>query len=263
MRPIIALLTDFGTRDSYVAQMKGVILSRCDAEIVDLTHEIAPFDIVEGAFFLGDAHVSFRGESGRLAIVVAVVDPGVGSDRRIIAAEDRGMVFLAPDNGLLSVALGEGASIFAVTNESFFLPGGTTTFHGRDRFAPVAAAVAKGLALNYLGPRIERRTITAIGYVAPSISENEAVGTVIGIDRFGNVVTDVDASALGAWSHSIEIRGREIRRFARCYAEMSDSPEPFAIVGSRSTIEISICEGAAAELLGARRMDRVTIRRVS
>src|SRR6185295_15002279 len=128
----IALLTDFGTRDPYVAAMKGVIASRTDVPIVDLTHEIAPFDVFGAAWFLREVVRYWPAGT----IFVCVVDPGVGTARRIIAAEMSGKTFLAPDNGLLTLA-GTMRS-HAVENTSLFLPDSSNTFHGRDRFAPVA-----------------------------------------------------------------------------------------------------------------------------
>jgi S-adenosylmethionine hydrolase len=143
----IALLTDFGTRDPYVAAMKGVLASRTDAPVVDLTHETEPFDVFGAAWFLRDV-VRWWPEG---TIFVCVVDPGVGTSRRIVAAESDGRFFLAPDNGLLTFVANAG---HAVTNEAFFLPKGSTTFHGRDRFAPVAAAIANGTAIEEMGPRV-------------------------------------------------------------------------------------------------------------
>src|SRR4051812_32733919 len=169
----IALLTDFGTRDPYVAAMKGVIASRCAARIVDLSHEIAPFDVWEAAFFLRDLVRYWPEET----IFVCVIDPGVGTARRIIAVESAGQIFLAPDNGLLHFVDGDA---FEVTKESLFLPKGSTTFHGRDRFAPVAAALANGLAIGELGPRIDDRVM--LDYRS---------GCIIRIDRFGNCITDL------------------------------------------------------------------------
>src|SRR5258708_5179647 len=169
----IALLTDFGTRDPYVAAMKGVIASRCRAPIFDLTHEIAPFDVWEGAFFLRDVVPYWPVGT----IFVCVVDPGVGTARRIIAVESEGRIFLAPDNGLLHFVAGD---VYEVANQSLFLPRGSTTFHGRDRFAPVAAALANGLPIGELGPRVDDR-----------VALNYTPGCVIPIDRFGNCITDL------------------------------------------------------------------------
>src|SRR5947209_13822176 len=146
----LALLTDFGTRDPYVAAMKGVIAARCEAPILDLTHDIAPFDIWEAAFFLRD--VARYWPAG--TIFVCVVDPGVGTARRIVAVESEGRIFLAPDNGLLHFVRGDA---YEVQDEWLFLAYGSTTFRGRDRFAPVAAAVANGTPLERLGHRIADR----------------------------------------------------------------------------------------------------------
>ena len=230
----IALLTDFGTRDPYVAAMKGVIASRCEAPIVDLSHEIAPFDVWEAAFFLRDV-VPYWPEG---TIFVCVVDPGVGSARRIIAVESEGRVFLAPDNGLLHFVEGDA---YDVTNESLFLPRGTTTFHGRDRFAPVAAALANGLPITELGPRIDDR-----------VPLDYTPGCIIRIDRFGNCITDlVPPSSL----YGVVVCDQRIDEIRTTYS----GDGPFLIVGSTGCIEISVDGGSAASLLEFRRGDRVTI----
>jgi S-adenosylmethionine hydrolase len=143
----IALVTDFGTRDPYVAAVKGVIAARTNAPLLDLTHEIEPFDVFQVAWFLR-AIVRYWPPD---TIFMVVVDPGVGTSRRILALESDGRIFLAPDNGTLTFIEGR---VWSVENESLFLPGGSTTFHGRDRFAPVAAALANGLSINELGRRI-------------------------------------------------------------------------------------------------------------
>ncbi len=230
----IALLTDFGVRDPYVAAMKGVIASRCDARIVDLTHDIAPFDVWEAAFFLRDV-VGYWPVG---TIFVCVVDPGVGSARRILAVESDGRSFLAPDNGLLHFA---GGQAWDVVKESLYLPGGSTTFHGRDRFAPVAAALSNGLEMAALGPRIEDRV--ALLYTP---------GAIIRIDRFGNCITDLrppgPSFAILAGDHRID----DVRT-----SYTGDGP--FAIVGSTGCIEISVANGSAASLLHVRRGDRVAI----
>ncbi|MFA6955460.1 MAG: SAM-dependent chlorinase/fluorinase [Thermoanaerobaculia bacterium] len=256
MRPLIALLTDFGTRDPYVAQVKGVIATRCDAEIVDLSHEIAPYDVVEGAFFLRDTISSLRGD--RRVIVVAVVDPGVGSSRRLIAAAEGNVTLLAPDNGLLSLALGDGAAVHEITNGALFLPGGVNTFHGRDRLAPAAAALASGTPLDALGARVERSTIVPIAYTPPSYGTDGATGSVTAIDRYGNIATDLDPARLGGIAGlTLEIGGVTVARSASSYAEMAGSAELFLIVGSRGTVEVSISGGSAAGRLGVRLLMQV------
>jgi S-adenosylmethionine hydrolase len=232
----IALLTDFGTRDPYVAAMKGVIASRCEARIADLTHEIGPFDVWEAAFFLRDV-VSYWPEE---TIFVCVVDPGVGSSRRMLALESAGRFFLAPDNGLLHFVLRD-AGPLSVTNDALFLPHGSTTFHGRDRFAPVAAAIAKGTRLDELGPRISDPVMLDYEY-----------GGIIRIDRFGNCITDIVppvtpfAIVAGDW---------RIDNIRTTYS----GEGAFGIVGSTGCIEISVAGGSAATLLQLRRGDRITI----
>lgn len=237
---VIALLTDFGTRDPYVAAMKGVIASRSDVAMVDLSHEIAPFDVWEGAWFLRNVVAYWPAGT----VFVCVVDPGVGTSRRIIAMERDGRVLLAPDNGLLTFVASD--RVYSVENESLFLPNGSDTFHGRDRFAPVAAAIANGLALEELGPRIEN--LATLEYEGPTYSSEEVRGTVMAIDRFGNVITDIDPSRVPF----------AIPRLERNYGDAA--PGTFHIVGSAGTIEISIANGSAAEELQLQRRQRVELR---
>jgi S-adenosyl-L-methionine hydrolase (adenosine-forming) len=230
----IALLTDFGTRDPYVAAMKGVIAPRCETRIIDLTHEIAPFDVWEAAFFLRDI-VLYWPEG---TIFVCVVDPGVGMARRIIAVESEGRLFLAPDNGLLHFVTGDA---YDVTNESLFLPRGSTTFHGRDRFAPIAAALTNGLSIAELGPRIDDR-----------VPLDYTPGCIIRVDRFGNCITDIVPPVVRFAVRAGDQRIDEIRT-------TYTGDGPFVIVGSTGCIEISVANGSAASLLHLGRGDRVTI----
>ncbi|MDP9190799.1 MAG: SAM-dependent chlorinase/fluorinase [Acidobacteriota bacterium] len=246
----IALLTDFGTRDPYVAAMKGVIASRTNAPVIDLTHEIAPFDVLEAAWFLGTV-VSYWPAG---TIFVCVVDPGVGTSRRIIAAESEGRLFLAPDNGLLTfVSL---RRIYSVENASLFLPNGSNTFHGRDRFAPVAAALANGLSIEEVGPRIDR--IITLDYEPPSYGQDIAAGTVVAIDRFGNVITDIEASRVAFAPIVLRVGEWAIDRLEINYGDAA--PGPFLIVGSSGCIEISIANASAAEELRVNRLQRVELR---
>ena len=234
----IALLTDFGTRDPYVASMKGVIASRTDAEIADLSHDIAPQDVFGAAWFLGT--VERWWPSG--TIFVGVVDPGVGTSRRILAVEREGKQFLAPDNGLLTFVAGDGV-VRSVEDTSLFLPHGSSTFHGRDRFAPVAAALANGLALDRVGPAIPDMVVLPY-----------EPGTIVAIDHFGNAITDVTPPPP---PFSLRVGGLTIDRLCRTYEEGGDGP--FLIIGSSGTIEISVRNGSAAEGLGLRRGDRVEV----
>jgi len=231
---LIALLTDFGTRDPYVAAMKGVIASRCEAHIVDLTHDIAPFDVWEAAFFLRDVVRYWPAGT----IFVCVVDPGVGTTRRIIAVESDGKIFLAPDNGLLHFIDG---NAYDVTNESLFLPDGSTTFHGRDRFAPIAAALANGTKVEELGPRIDDR-----------VPLDYTPGAIIRIDRFGNCVTDLVPPSM---PFAVTVSDQRLDDLRTTYT----GEGAFLIIGSTGCIEISVANGSAASLLQLRRGDRVTI----
>jgi S-adenosylmethionine hydrolase len=230
----IGLLTDFGARDPYVAAMKGAIASRCDARIADLTHDIAPLDIWEAAFYLRDVIRYWPVGT----IFVCVVDPGVGSARRIIAVGQDGRFFLAPDNGLLHFADGEA---YEVTRDELFLRNGSTTFHGRDRFAPVAAALANGMEIAELGPRIEDR-----------VPLQYSPGTIIRVDRFGNCITDLEPPPL---PFAIRAGGHRIDDIRTTYT----GEGAFAIIGSTGCIEISVANGSAASLLHIQRGDRVSI----
>jgi len=230
----IALLTDFGTRDPYVAAMKGVIASRCDASIVDLTHDISPFDVWEAAFFLRDVVRYWPAGT----IFVCVVDPGVGTARRILAVESDGRIFLAPDNGLLHFVRGVA---YDVTDESLFLADGSTTFHGRDRFAPVAATLANGKNIEDLGPRVDDR-----------VPLDYTPGAIIRIDRFGNCVTDLVPPST---PFAVIVNDQRIDSIRTTYS----GDGAFLIIGSTGCIEISVANGSAASLLQLSRGDRVTI----
>ena len=245
----IALLTDFGTRDPYVAAMKGVIASRTDAAIHDLSHEISPFDVLEAAWFLGT--IVRYWPSG--TIFVCVVDPGVGTERNIIALECEGKFFLAPDNGLLTF-VERGGAAHAVTNEKFFLPEGSNTFHGRDRFAPVAAAIAKGTKLDELGPRVE--SIAKLPYQPPSYGE-VVRGTIVAVDRFGNAITDIERTKVPFMKFALRVRDHVIDRVEANYG--GAAPGTFLIVGSTGCIEISVANASAAERLQLRRLERVEL----
>jgi S-adenosylmethionine hydrolase len=244
----IALLTDFGTREPYVAAMKGVLASRTRAVVHDLSHDVAPFDVLGAAWFLGSVVRYWPDET----IFVCVVDPGVGTARNIVALEREGKIFLAPDNGLLTF-VGEGRA-FAVTNERLFLPNGSNTFHGRDRFAPVAAALANGLPIEDVGPPLGE--LVKLRYDAPVYGE-VVRGTIVAIDRFGNAITDVERSRIPFAAFGLKVRDVAIERVETNYGDAA--PGPFLIVGSTGCIEISIANANAAERLGLRRLERVAL----
>ena len=246
----IALLTDFGTRDPYVAAMKGVIASRCGAPVHDLTHDIAPYDVLGAAWFLRSIVAYWPAGT----IFVCVVDPGVGTSRKIIALEQDGRIFLAPDNGLLTFVRRAGDAHYSVENASLFLPGTSTTFHGRDRFAPVAAALANGLPLADAGPLVDR--IATLPYEPPSYGD-VVRGTIVAIDRFGNAITDIERARVPFDTFALRVRDVVIDRVEQTYGDAA--PGPFLIAGSTGCIEISVANASAAERLQLRRLERVEL----
>jgi S-adenosylmethionine hydrolase len=242
----IALITDFGTRDPYVGAMKGVIASRTDAPIVDCTHEIAPFDVWEAAFYLRSITRYWPDD----AIFTVVIDPAVGTSRRIITIDSAGKLFLAPDNGVLTFVIG---IAHAVENESLFLPDSSTTFHGRDRFAPVAAALANGLPIEQLGPRVD--DLVRLEYQPPIYDRKRVEGTIVAVDRFGNLITDIERARIPFASFALTARQVTVSRLSTSYG----GEGPFLIVGSSGCIEVSVPGASAAMLLQLSRGDRVTI----
>ena len=248
----IALLTDFGTRDPYVASMKGVIASRTSAPVVDLTHEIAPFDVLEAAWFLRTVAPWWPAGT----IFVCVVDPGVGSARKIVAASSSEHVYLAPDNGLLTFIAP--SAVVSVENSSLFLPGSSTTFDGRDRFAPVAAALANGLGVDKLGPRLE--ALVSFDYEPPVYGE-VTQGTIVAIDRFGNLITDIERAKVPHAQYSLRAVDVMVDRMQTNYDDAE--PGSFLIVGSSGLIEISVANGRAADWLRLKRLDRVSVHSTS
>jgi len=245
----IALMTDFGTRDPYVASVRGVLASHCEALIDDLTHEITPFDVFEAAWFLNVAWRWWPPET----IFVCVIDPGVGTPRRILAAERDGRFFLAPDNGLLTFIAPE--RVVSVENEAFFLNTGATTFHGRDRFAPIAASLANGSTIDQLGPAID--DARRLDYKPPVYGDNAITGTIMHIDHFGNVITDVERARMPFEHFGLRVHYSIIRDLRTDYR--SEGHEPFLIVGSTGMVEISVGGANAAEMLHLKRGDQVEI----
>jgi S-adenosylmethionine hydrolase len=247
MRPIITLVTDFGTIDGYVGEMKGVILSGVpDAEIVDITHDIPPQDVERARLTV--ARVWRRFPAGTIHIVV--VDPGVGSARAALAVSAADRLLLGPDNGVLSSALLTGsARVVALPVDAR----ASATFHGRDVFAPAAAALARGAALDAIG--IEARDPIVRRTPGPVRRADGAIdGEVIMIDRFGNGVTNI----LGVRGGTIEV-GLTSVAVRRVYAEV-ERGELVAVVGSMGFIELAVRDGDAARTLGLSRGSRVTLR---
>jgi S-adenosyl-L-methionine hydrolase (adenosine-forming) len=254
----IALLTDFGTRDPYVAAMKGVIAARTSATIHDLSHDIPPHDVFAAAWFLRSVERYWPHET----IFVCVVDPGVGTPREIVALKKDGRFFLVPDNGLLTFIHADARpddnlELHAVKNAALFLPDASNTFHGRDRFAPAAAAIAEGAPLEELGPR--RDSIVHLPYEPPRYTSEFVRGTIVSIDRFGTAITDVEHRKIPFAPFVLRAGSAAVSRFARNYEE--GGTDPFIIVGSSGCIEVSIRQGSAADQLRLRALDHVELRR--
>ena len=246
-RKIIALLTDFGTKDYFVGAMKGVILSvNRNANIIDITHQIEPQNIASAGFTLRACYKTFPKQT----IFVAVVDPGVGSNRKAITVETDDYYFVAPDNGLLSFIFNgrNDFKVFELSEEKFFAQNVSTTFHGRDVFAPVAAHLSNGVQPDEFG----RRTTDYIRFneFAPNVESNETIiGEIIHIDRFGNLVTNLTKEDLPN-NFVLEVNNTKINKIRNYFAE-AEKGELFMIFGSAGFLEIVAFKDSAADLIGA------------
>ncbi len=250
---VIVLLTDFGTRDWYVAAIKGVILSRAPgAQVVDLTHEIPAYDIAVGAFTLLAAADWFPHET----IFLCVVDPGVGTRRRLLAARADNRYFIGPDNGLLGPCLRRASAckVVQLTSRRYWLPVVSRTFQGRDIMAPVAAALAQGIPLDALGTPTRRCTMPQLPRVRRR--GRRLLGEVIHIDRFGNLITNISAT-------DIKLGGRHVGavRLA-CAGAMARMVSSYgavragrltAVIGSLGYVELAVRNGSAEMELCASR----------
>ncbi|MDB4878019.1 MAG: hypothetical protein JWM41_4465 [Gemmatimonadetes bacterium] len=247
MRPIITLLTDFGTADGYVGEMKGVLLSQAPgAEIVDVTHDIPPQDVETARLTL--ARVWRRFPHGTVHVVV--VDPGVGSSRAALAVASNGRFLVGPDNGVLSPAL---LLADARVVELAIPRGASATFHGRDIFSPAAAALARGESIDALGRTMDAPQIRRTP--EPTRRADGALdGEVIAVDRFGNAITNL----IGLRGGTIEV-GELVIPVRHTYAEVA-SGTPVAVVGSTGFIELAVRDGHAATTLGLSRGSRVALR---
>jgi S-adenosylmethionine hydrolase len=262
MKPPITLLTDFGTADYFVAAMKGVILSYDpSARIVDITHDIPAQDIEAAAFTLLAAHSSFP--SG--TIHVAVVDPGVGSNRRAVLIEADGQFFVGPDNGIFSYICDQAKPrVFHLNNPKYFRHPVSETFNGRDVFAPVAAALSLGRAPTKLGVEVD--DYVRLGSLHPRISrDGDISGRIIHIDHFGNCVTNITRNKLTDElinaGFRLSIRDHEIETFHRFFAEETNLNGAFCVWGSAGFLEIAAKNQSAAKLLNVKRGDSAVVTR--
>jgi S-adenosyl-L-methionine hydrolase (adenosine-forming) len=261
-RPVVALLTDFGTRDHYAGTMKGVLLTICaDVTLVDISHDIPPHDVLTAALELAAACKYFPVGT----IFLVVVDPGVGSSRRGIAAETAEHRFVAPDNGVLTAVFRDSPPkrVVELTERRYARPTVSRTFEGRDRFAPAAAWLAKGVELSALGRPISG--YQRIEIPAPEISDAAIAGCVLRVDRFGNLVTNierrsVEALAKGGAGIQIAAGPHTIARVVATYAEASPG-EVCALFGSTDHLEIAANAANASERLQLERGARVIVTR--
>jgi S-adenosyl-L-methionine hydrolase (adenosine-forming) len=260
-RALIALLTDFGTRDHYVGTMKGVMLGVCpDATLVDISHDIPPHDVLAGAFELAASYKYFPNGT----IFLVVVDPGVGSARRGVAVECGEYLFVAPDNGVLSIVLDETPARRTVElgERRYARPTISRTFEGRDRFAPAAGWLAKGLELTALGRPAGQ--LLRLDVPKPAVTGRSIDGQVVRVDRFGNLVTNIDRRTfdglVGDHSIVIQIEGREVERVVSTYAD-ARTGELCALFGSSDHLELAVNGGSAAALTGSGRGSAVHVGR--
>lgn len=269
---VIALLTDFGEADGYVAALKGIILGICpDVRFIDVSHQIRPRAIDQGAYVLGTVYPYLPAGT----IYLGVVDPGVGTARRALAVAVPRAILVGPDNGLFSDVLaahdgetGEslpeappegpvpdglgpvpaGCTAITLENRAFWRDEVSTTFHGRDIFAPVAAHLAAGVPLSDLGPRLDR--VVRLAGIRPARSGQRWIGRVRHIDRFGNAISSIPATVLAAGRRCrIRVAGQTIEGLHRTYGEGVPG-RPMVLTGSSGQLEVAIPGGSAAEQLG-------------
>jgi S-adenosylmethionine hydrolase len=260
-RPLLALLSDFGLRDHYVGSMKGAALAvHGDLAIIDITHEIAPHDILGAALQLAACYRTFPAGT----VFVAVVDPGVGSARRGIAADVGDYRFVAPDNGLLTAVFQETPprKIVELTERRYFRPTISRTFEGRDRFAPAGAWLLRGVELTALGRPITNPTLLDLPRV--QIDGDILRGAIVLADRFGNLVTNIDRRTFEKFTASqpffIDAAGHPVERLVQTYADI-EAGDVCALFGSTDHLELAARSSSAAERLGLAAGAGVTVRR--
>jgi S-adenosylmethionine hydrolase len=257
---MITLTTDFGLNDPYVAEMKAVILSICpNAVIVDITHEIAKFNIRMGAYVLASAVPYFPAGS----IHVAVVDPGVGTRRRPIVMQTKQSFFVGPDNGLLVLAAAKQGimRVHELAKPRFMLPKVSHTFHGRDIFAPAAAHLMNGVKPEEFGPKIRKAVQPEFAKVTQR--NGVLVGEVLHVDGFGNIITNINEKEV-AQSRVKDVVNVELPRcklkLKLCEAYGETNPqEPLALIGSHGFLEIAINQGNAAKKFKAKPGDKIEL----
>jgi S-adenosylmethionine hydrolase len=261
VRPVIALLTDFGTVDHYAGTMKGVMLGICpEVTLVDISHDIPAHDVTAGALELAAAYKYFPAGT----IFVVVVDPGVGSARRGVAVDTGDYRFVAPDNGVLTLVLRDAPAkkIVELTERRYARPTVSRTFEGRDRFAPAAAWLAKGTQLPALGRPVSE--IQKLDIPLPETAGDTVKGVVLRVDRFGNLVTNIDRKSVerlgSGGTFAIDADGHRIARLVATYAELP-AEGVGALFGSTDHLELAAPSASAADHLRLGRGAPVTVTR--
>lgn len=260
--PIITLLSDFGLRDPYVAEMKAVVFSICpEASVVDISHEIEKFNIRTGAFVLASAAPYFP----QGTIHVAVVDPGVGTKRRPLVVETSRCFYVGPDNGLLMLSAQRGRilHVYNISNPRYMLTRVSRTFHGRDIFAPAAAHLAKGSPPSEFGP--EDHDYVVPKFAKPRLRGDKLLGEVLHIDDFGNIISNISMKDLekigigeGSFLH-VQLKGKILTlKLCSAYGEVT-AKTPLAIIGSTDFLEVSINQRNASEVFKSKIGDLIHI----
>src|SRR3990172_5284807 len=257
--PIITLLTDFGTEDHYVASVKGTILKiNPGCTLIDITHHVRPHDIEEGAFILANAYSSFP----RGTIHLTVVDPGVGSPRNPILLVTENYFFVGPDNGLFTFCLlrEKVKEAVALTNKKFFISQVSTTFHGRNIFAPIAGPLPLGTKPKALGREI--KAWVKLPFRKPKIGKGELTGEIFHVDIFGNLVSNIGEEEVFHYTKNrpfvIRIGNPSLQGSKKSYWEV-EKGEPLALIGSGGYLEISVREGNAQKVLKATKGDKICL----
>ncbi len=257
---IITLTTDFGLQDPYVAEMKAIILGICPkATIVDISHEVEKFDIRMGAYILASASSYFPGNT----VHVAVVDPDVGTARRCLIVKTKRSFFVGPDNGLLILAAErEGiVGVYEIASSKYMLSRVSSTFHGRDVFAPAAAHLCEGVNPVDFGAKI--KDFVKPKFAKVKFSKSKIAGVVLHVDRFGNIITNIMEEALSCLKTKnlarVNINQREVQlKLGKSYAEAKLN-ESLVLVGSQGYIEIAKYKGNASEEFKAKPGNRITL----
>jgi S-adenosylmethionine hydrolase len=247
---IITLTTDFGLSDPYVAMMKGVILSiNAGAQVVDISHQIRAGSIIEAASLVHETFPFFP----KGTVHMAVVDPGVGSERRLMGLEAEGHFFVGPDNGIFWPLIEDykGTEVIHLTEKKYFLPSISYTFHGREVFAPVAAHLSQGVSLKRMGSRLSDPL--TLHFPKPQEEGEILYGQIIRADNFGNLITNIHhedlASFLESFKPVIEVGDLTIKKLSAIYADAEEG-EPLALINSSDWLEIAVNLGRASQYVG-------------